>query len=67
VPEHLNNPTPSTRDIAQRGEAIYKDKYQTDFEAKYNGKFAAINVKTGEATLSDTSEDAVRRALDRDP
>jgi hypothetical protein len=58
---------PSTRDIAQRGEELYKQKYQNDFEAKYMGKFAAINVNTGEATISETSEDAIRVALEKDP
>ena len=67
MPEHAITPTPSTRDIAQRGEAIYKEKYQKDFEARYKDKFAAINVNTGEATISDASEDAVRIALDKDP
>lgn len=65
--EHRYIPTPSTRDIALRGEAIYKEKYQKDFETKYKDKFAAINVSTGEATVSEASEDAVRIALEKDP
>jgi hypothetical protein len=65
--EYPTTPTPSTRDVAQRGEAIYKEKYQKDFEARHKDKFVAINVNTGEATVSDTSHDAVRIALDKDP
>lgn len=67
MPEHHTTPTPSSTDIAKRGEAIYKQKYQKDFESKYNGKFAAINVNTGEAIVSDTSEDAIRMSLEKDP
>lgn len=58
---------PSTQDIAKRGEAIYQERYQKEFEKKHNGKFVAINVGTGEATVSDTSQDAVRIALEKDP
>jgi hypothetical protein len=62
-----NSPTPSTQDIAQRGEAIYKHKYQADFENKHKGKFVAVNVNTEEATMADTGEDAIRIALEKDP
>jgi hypothetical protein len=62
-----NTPAPSTRDIAQRGEAIYTEKYKHDFEKSRKGKFVAINVNTGEATPADTSEEAIRLALEKDP
>ena len=60
-------PAPSTRDIAQRGEAIYSEKYKHDFEKHHKGQFVAINVKTSEATTANTSEEAVRLAMEKDP
>jgi len=60
-------PTPSTQEIAKRGAAIYKQKYQQSLEQSSAGKFVAINVKTEEATTADTSEEAVRKGLEKDP
>ncbi|HXL23831.1 MAG TPA: hypothetical protein VOA78_15315 [Candidatus Dormibacteraeota bacterium] len=59
--------TPSTRDIAERGEAIYKNRYQADFESKFHDKFVAVNVRNEDATIADTSEEAIRLALEKDP
>lgn len=61
-----HTPAPSTQDIAHRGEAIYKEKYQANFEQSHNGKFVAINVNSGEVTVADTGEDAIRIALEKD-
>jgi len=65
-PENLL-PTPSTQDIAERGEAIYKNKYQADLESKFHGQFAAINVQSEDVTLADTSDEAIRLALEKAP
>jgi hypothetical protein len=67
VPSENIPPAPSTQEIARRGEEIYEGKYQADFESKFNGKFAAINVRNQDATVEDTSEKAVRLALEKDP
>ncbi len=56
----------STQEIAQRGEACYKQKYQDELEETCNGKFVAINVNTSEATVADTSHEAIRVALEKD-
>jgi hypothetical protein len=32
MPQTQNNPAPSTNEIAQRGEAIYKERYQSRLE-----------------------------------
>ena len=61
------NPIPSSQQIAERGEAIYKEKYAQKLEKSDLGKFVAINIKTEEATISETSEEAVRLAVDKDP
>jgi hypothetical protein len=57
----------SLKEIAERGEDIYRQKYQEQFEQKYNGKFVVINVVTDDATVSDASHDAVRFAVGKDP
>jgi hypothetical protein len=67
MPDGQNTPFPSTQDIAQRGEAIYRQKYQEELEKSCNGKFVAVNVNTGEITVGDTSTEAVRSALEKDP
>lgn len=61
------NIVPSTRQIAERGEAIYKQKYAQKLEAAEPGKFVAINIRTEEATISETAEAAVRLAMEKDP
>ncbi len=61
------NITPSTRDIALHGEAIYEQQYQAEYEKILRGKYVAINVNSSEAIVADTGEDAVRLALEQDP
>jgi len=58
---------PSTQEIAQRGEAIYAEKYRNELEQSARGKFVAINVATGGATVGDTGEQVLRLALEQDP
>jgi len=67
MPQTQDTPNPSTKDIAQRGEAVYRERYQAHFERINLGKFVAVNVNDGEATVADTAEDAIRVALERDP
>jgi hypothetical protein len=67
MPKEPVPPTPSSQEIAARGEAIYAEKYRADLEKSSNGKFIAINVTNGDATLADTGEDAIRLALEKDP
>ncbi len=67
MPDERISVTPSTRDIALRGEAIYEQKYQAEYEKTLRGKYVAINVNSSEAIVADTGEDAIRLALERDP
>jgi hypothetical protein len=60
--ETLNNP----REIAERGERIYAQKFKQDFEKDYWGQFVAINVAAETATVADTAEDALQNALKAD-
>jgi hypothetical protein len=57
----------SIQEIAECGEAIYREKYQAEFEQRYNGKFVVVNIITEEATLSDESHEAIKAALHKDP
>jgi len=47
------------RQLAEKGEAIYKAKYQQEYERQYPGKYAAIDVTTEKAFVADTPEAAV--------
>jgi hypothetical protein len=55
------------QDIAERGAAIYSEKYCAELEKTSNGTFMAINVTNGDATLANTGEEAIRLALEKDP
>jgi len=64
----IMNPTPLTpKAIAERGEQIYRLKYQADFEANHHGKFVAVNVNTQAATLGATPDEALENAHSADP
>jgi hypothetical protein len=67
MPEELVPATPSCQDIAERGEAIYGEKYRAEMEKTSHGKFIAINVANADATVAETGEDAIRLALEKDP
>ena len=67
VPKEVVHAAPSFQDIAERGEAIYGEKYRAELEKTSNGRFIAINVANADATLADTGEDAIRLALEKDP
>lgn len=59
------SPTPllmNPQAIAERGEAIYREKYLEAFERNHHGEFVAIDVQTGQAYLGDDPETALERA-----
>ena len=53
--------------IAKLGEDIYKQRYQAQYEASHAGMFAAINIRTEEATLADAPDEALLAARAADP
>ena len=57
----------STREIAARGIAIYEEKWEEELLKTSVGKFVAINVRSGDADVADTSEEAIRSAEKKDP
>jgi len=55
---NLSNP----KAIADRGEEVYREKYQKEYEKIHRGKFVAIDVTTGLAYVADTPEGAFNLA-----
>ena len=53
--------------LADKGQALYKDKFQSEYEAKYPGKFVAIDTSSGEAFLADSPEQAFAAAQAKNP
>lgn len=51
--------TGNPKQLAEKGEAIYKSKYQQEYERLYPGKYAAIDLATEKAFVADTPEGAV--------
>jgi hypothetical protein len=52
----------SLAEIAERGEAIYKERYRQEDEAKYRGRFVAIDVITEDTHVAETPEGALEQA-----
>jgi len=52
----------SPEEIAARGEEIYRAQYQKDYESRYPGQFAAIDVDSGNAFVGRSPEQAVEKA-----
>jgi hypothetical protein len=50
------------KEIAELGEKIYRERYQTQYEPTHQGKFLAIEVGSGSAYLGDTPEAAFTEA-----
>ena len=55
------------REIAARGEAIYREHIQPEAQALAKGSFVVINVETGDHDIDDWDFAASQRLLDRRP
>ncbi len=55
------------KDIAERGETIYKEKYRQKYEEEHLGKFVVIEVGSGQAYLGDTPDAAFETAREESP
>ncbi|MDB5956730.1 hypothetical protein [Ramlibacter sp.] len=49
-------------DIVRKGDRIYADRYQQQFEAKYPDQFAVIEVSSGAAFVAQFPEEAIAKA-----
>lgn len=59
--------TKAPNSIAEKGEELYRDKFQAEYEAKFPGKYLAIDVNSGVPYLADTPEEAVEALLKANP
>ncbi|HYL84236.1 MAG TPA: hypothetical protein VE263_08385 [Candidatus Angelobacter sp.] len=55
-------PSLTPQDISDRGDALYKSKFQALYEKQHPGKFLAIDVVTQEGFLGDSPEQALEAA-----
>lgn len=53
--------------IAEKGENIYKTKFQKEYEQKYPGKFVVIDITSEEALVADSPEKAIEAAQSKNP
>jgi hypothetical protein len=53
---------PSSKEIADQGSAIYNRLYRTDFESKWVGRFAAVDIRSEQAVVEDYPETALAKA-----
>ena len=60
-------PTKLIEEIGQRAEEIYNTKYRAEYEARYYGKFLAIDTETEMAFLADTEDGASLAARNARP
>jgi hypothetical protein len=58
---------PNLQGMAEAGRRIYREKYQTEFEAHYQGQILAIEVDSERAFLGASIEEALRRGRNACP
>ncbi len=63
----MMSPSRNPQDAADKGMAIYKEKYQAEYEQKYPGKFVAIDIESGKAWVADSPEEALGVAQGNEP
>jgi hypothetical protein len=62
-----NRQFPSPSAIADLGQKIYTERYQAAFEENQRGKYVAINIRTADAIVGDTAEEALGNARTKFP
>lgn len=55
------------KQIAERGEKLYQDKYKAAYEREHPGRFVAINVLNEVAYVADSPEEAIKLARKDSP
>jgi len=48
--------------IAEQGKRLYSEKYKADYERRYFGQYAAIDVTSGEAFVAERPAAATKKA-----
>ena len=59
--------TKTPNSIAEKGEQLYREKFQGEYEVKFPGKYLAIDVNSAIPYVADTPEDAVEALLRANP
>jgi hypothetical protein len=57
----------SSQDIADRGSEIYDRRYRAEFEPKWTGRFAAVDIESEQAFVADFPEEALANARAAQP
>ena len=57
----------SSHIVAHKGERIYHDLFQDEYETIFPGQFVVIEVVTKRAYVSETAEGAITRATEKAP
>lgn len=55
------------RDVAAAGQSIYDERYKAEYEEKYFGQFAAIDVISGDAFVAEFPEEVLEEARAKKP
>ena len=63
----VNSLTRNPQEAADKGTAIYKARYQTQYEQEYPGKYVAIDITTEKAWVANTPEEALGVAQGASP
>lgn len=53
---------PLPREIAEKGDGIYKAKYKRIYEKRFFGQYVAIDLETGEAFVAPNAAAAIQNA-----
>ncbi len=53
--------------VADKGEQLYRDLFQDEYEATFPGQFAVIEIVTKRAYVSETAEGAISNAMEKAP
>ena len=53
--------------MAETGQKIYDERYRAEMEVNQHGRYVAINVRTEDASVGETPEQALDEGRRRDP
>jgi len=53
--------------IAEKGQALYRERFRNEYEEQYPGKYLAIDINTEKAFIGDTPEAAVEALQKANP
>ncbi len=59
--------TKTPQEIADKGEALYRERYRAQYEQEHVGQFLAIDITSEEAFVAETPEQALETAQKRNP